>query len=98
MNSTLWSSTASTGCGASRPLFSGCGASRPLFNGNQPPARRPTDSHGEAQAALGFRRGSRLSALVVAGLVAALFVAFAPNGHADTSLASQSLALVNQVR
>jgi len=87
MTTTLWSSTA--------------------FNGNQPPARRPTESHGVAQAALGYRRGSRLAlegarivtaSFIVAALVAAIFVAFAPRGHADTSLASQSLALVNQTR
>lgn len=67
-------------------------------NGNHLPARRPTDSHGVAQGDLGYRRGSRVSAIVVAALVAAILVAFAPRGHADTSLASQSLALVNSTR
>jgi hypothetical protein len=88
MNTTLWSTTP--------------------FNGDQLPARRPTTSHGVAQAALGYRRGlrhrlngapaRRIQWIVVAALVAAMFVGLAPRGHADTSLASQSLALVNQTR
>jgi hypothetical protein len=47
---------------------------------------------------LGCRRGLRLSWIVVAALVAAMFIGLAPRGHADTSQASQSLALLNQTR
>ena len=67
-------------------------------NEDQLPARRPTSSHGADQVALVRRRDSKLFRVVIAGVVAMFVVAIAPRGHADTSLNSQSLALVNSTR
>lgn len=63
-----------------------------------PPARRSTTSHGAAHAALGCRRDSKLVRIVIAAAVALFILSIAPRGHADTSMNSQSLALVNQTR